>query len=222
MVPVTRRRLLGGAVALLASTAGCGESIDTPATSTPSDSESGERRVPDHRILRTPSTDPPVWLPDEDATAGTSTADPRRHARRRALVADAETADRLRFADADGAEAARQFVAETAFDTETLYVEYRTVRECYTLRLCEVTWSERDIDTGYGSYYRDADVACRTDAEDGVSVLIRIPDALDPDSVTSYGSGWSSGGCERLGPPDDEETTTDAPDLGPKTTEGDR
>lgn len=227
MVPITRRRLLGGVVALLASTAGCGESIDTPSTPTDPEPGRGERRVPEHHVLRTPSGDPPVLIPDEDADAGTSTADPRENARKHGLVADAETADGLRFADADGAEAARRFVAETTFDGETLYVEYRSVRECHALELCDVTWSERDIDTQYGSYYRDADVACRPDAEDGVSVLIRIPDALDPDRVTSYGSGWSSSGCERLGPPEDDGTTTDAPDLGPKTTtatetEGDR
>lgn len=221
MAPLTRRRLLHGAVALSTVVAGCNETLSGSSTRTrsvPRDEETGP--VPDHYVLRNPDESPPVWFPDDerDATADGATSDgPPERVPGREFVASTEDADELRFADVDGADEARQFVAETDFDAETVFVQTRLVEECHTLELCSVSWSARDIETDYGREYRDADVTCRTDARDGVSVLIRIPEALDPDSVNSYGSSWSSSSCRRGPPPRQDGTTTEAPDYGPKT-----
>ena len=219
----TRRRLLNGAVGLLVGFAGCSDSTDGTATEVSNDSaEKPTGEVPDHYALRRSEDEPAIAVPSENRrdTTTTSSNRPPDGARRRGFVASAETADRLWVADVDGAAEARQFVADTDFDSETLYVEYRSARKCHSLELCSVTWSETDIETSYGSYYRDPDVSCRADAKDGVSWLIRIPEVLDPEAIRGRGSGWSSSGCGRRRPSDDE-TTTDRPDFGPKRTTGD-
>ncbi|SFR36033.1 hypothetical protein [Halogeometricum limi] len=221
MVPFTRRRLLHGTVALVAGLAGCGGSNSRSSTATVA---APARRddtgsVPAHQMVRNPENRVPVWLVNEsDRTDDGTTRTPPPHGRSRAFVATAETAEWLRFADVEGAGAARQFVADTDFETETVFLESRTVRACHTLTLCHVSWTNSSVETDYGGGYRDADVPCEVDDEDSVTTLIRIPEALDPESVRSYGSGWSSSGCRRPRPRDDE--ATDVPDFGPKTENG--
>jgi len=199
--------------------AGCGESATDAATERASvPPERGDRTVPDHRTLRNTDDRPAVWLRDEDdATESASSDDPPAYGDGRGFVAGSGDADRLRFADVDGAEAVRRFVGDTDFDAATVYVLTRPVRECLTLELCNVSWSESDVEVDFGSRYRDADASCRADARDGVSVLIRIPEPLDPDAITGYGSSWSSGPCRSRRPPAEGDTTTEAPDFGPKT-----
>lgn len=221
MVPLTRRRLLHGTAALLAVTAGCGESTtDDRPTETESVPPGDSGAVPDNYALRNDTEEPPVRIPDADrrrTTTDRNSADPPDDANRHGLVASAETADRLWFADVDEADEARRFVADTDFDAETLYVEFRRVSECSTLELCSVSWSDTEIETRYGSTLRDADVSCQADAKDAVSHLIRIPEALDPDRIRSRGSSWRSSGCRRHRRPERSETTTEAPDFGPKS-----
>jgi len=210
--------------------AGCGESVTDTATDSASvPPERGDRTIPDHRMVRNADDRPAVWFRDEDETTATATGDePPAYGDGRGFVAGSADADRLRFADVDGAEAARRFVEDTDFDAATVYLLTRPVQECRTLELCNVSWSENDVELDFGSRLRDADVSCRTDARDGVSVLIRIPESLDPDAINSYGSSWSSGPCRTRRPPAEDGTTTEAPDFGPKTrtnattTEGER
>jgi hypothetical protein len=224
MVPRTRRQLLHGTVGLLAGLAGCGESSYGESTESeshpPKDSDTGT--VPEHYSLRHSADEPPVRLPHQrrratSSSTSSSSDSPPENARERGFITSTEAAEQLWIADIDGATEARQFVTGTDFDTETLYIEYQPARECHYLKLCSVTWSATDIDTQYGSYYRSPDVSCDTDADDGVSWLIRIPEVLNPDAITGHGSGWSSNGCRRQRDPSDgDETTTDNPDFGPK------
>lgn len=220
MVPRTRRRVLRGtAAAVLTGLAGCSRSTtDDPPAEEPPQGENVERN-PDSYALRNDAETPPAWVPDERSgrTTDDATAEPPDRARTRSLVATEEAVARMGFADVDGAEEARRFASDTDFGSETLYVESQAVDECRTLELCYVTWSAGDVETQYGGHYRDADVSCEADARDAVSWLIRIPDVLDPDAVTGYGSGWSSRGCERRRRERDAGTTTDAPQLGPAT-----
>lgn len=220
MPALHRRRVLAGAAALLSGLAGCSEST-TDAGSVPDERRpENVARNPETAVLRAGETaDPLAWLPPDDATgsgdaggADSAASDPPAGSRQWAIVGSRNRADRLRFADVDGAADARQFVAATDFDEETIYLDSRTVPECYALELCYVTWSATEIDVQYGRRYRDADVSCRTDATDQTARLIRIPDALDPDAVTGRGSGMSSGGCtypphlRATGTPGDSET----------------
>lgn len=220
MVPRTRRRFLHGtAAALLAGLAGCGQSTTDDAPSDDPPRGENVERDPESYVLRNDAETPPAWLPDDrrGRTTGDATTGPPERARTRRFVASEESAGRLAFADVEGVDEARQFVADTDFGSETLYVESQAVDECRTLELCYVTWSAGDVETQYGGHYRDADVSCGADARDAVTWLIRIPDTLDPDAVTSYGSGWSSNGCRRRRRGRETATTTDAPELGPAT-----
>ncbi|WP_115865030.1 hypothetical protein [Halorussus litoreus] len=224
MVPRTRRRLLSGAAALLTGLAGCSRSSVSDSSDAPPGSPRGENveRDPDRVDLRAPDEQPPVWLPrdeDETATESTTAGRPER-ARSRGLVASASVAERLGIADVDGAGEAREFVSDTDFEAETLYVESRSVEECRSPELCYVAWSATEVETQFGGRYRDADTDCRVDERDGVSWLIRIPDMLDPDRVSSHGSGWSSRGCDERRRIREREngTTTEPPNLGPATS----
>lgn len=193
---ITRRRLLAaGSAVLFGSLAGCNDT--TRDISHPPDRPENVELNPDAVSLRRPDTDAPAaWYLPEGETPPDATDESLKDVRQqRQLIATPEAANRIRFADVDGHETAREFITETAFDRETLYLQGTRVRECFTLQLCYVTWSATEIDTQYGSYYRDADVACRTDTYDRAAWFIRIPDTLDPTAVRSRGSGWSSNGC---------------------------
>lgn len=231
MVPTTRRRLLSGSVALLAALAGCNGSRTSSTRSEPNRPENVERD-PETRAVRVSGDGPAAWLPrEESGDAETTDADdgetPSPPSRQHGFVASAEAAERLRIAEADGVEEARRFVEATDFETETVYFETRRVRECYSLELCYVTWSATEIDTQYGSYPRDAEVDCETEAESGersretTAWFIRVPDDLDPEAVTSHGSGWGSDGCHyppHLRTTEEGTATTDEVVAHPVTT----
>ncbi|WP_158058290.1 hypothetical protein [Halorussus halophilus] len=204
MAPLTRRHLLHGTTALLATLAGCGGESTTTSSSSANRFENVEKN-PEQYPLRNSGDEQVVWTRE---TADGNEGDSRRHLSQR-LFADASSAKSLVFADVDGKAEAEQFVADTDFDTETLYVEQNRVNECFEEELCYVSWSATEIDTSYGRRYRDADVECSVEVRDTVAQLIRVPDTLDPDEVTGYGSGGSSGGC-RYPPPlqTTGETTT--------------
>lgn len=192
MPSITRRRALSGAVAMLAGVAGCsGES--SSGSSYPPEEVGSVEANPESYSLRNPSADPVVWTgerptPRED--------EDRRYYRHHTFVTGPDDAAGLSFADVPGVDEARVFLDETDYDAATVYVEQRTVQECFTPELCHVRWTEDDIDTSYSRRYRDADVACETDAEDTIATLIRIPEAFDPSGINGYGSSYGSGTCE--------------------------
>ncbi|UPV76368.1 hypothetical protein M0R89_19605 (plasmid) [Halorussus limi] len=205
MPALPRRRLLQGAVALATGLAGCSD-LTTETESVPGDRPPEHvARDPDRVRLRTSGRPrSPVWLPRDDALRSTGDADSTDEsatsapdaARRTGLVATRATADRLEFADVDGADAARAFVADTDFGRATLYFDTRRLGACYTAELCSVAWSDTEIEVEYGYDYRDADVPCQTDDSDAVAWLIRVPVALEPDAVTNRGSSSSDDGCD--------------------------
>ncbi|QLG26799.1 hypothetical protein HUG10_04245 [Halorarum halophilum] len=192
MVPITRRDALRGVAALLPVVAGCND-VDTP-RSIPTEGRRGPENVvvdPEHLTLRAPDESPVVWTATEET--GTTDERSRRHVHR--LVADTETARRLRFDDRVDADDAREFLDATDYDAETVYVEQSRVGECFRTELCYVGWSADEVRTDYGRQLRDVSVSCEADARDTVATLVRIPDTLDPDEVRSHGSGMSSSGC---------------------------
>jgi hypothetical protein len=199
MVP-SRRAFLAGGAAAAAALAGCsGTNTGSGDPGTSVESGSGSKNVvrdPPHLMVRTDaSEEPPVWVePSEGGTDADGDGRPV-GAAGRVLLDSPSAADRVGVADDVDAESVRTFLRETVFDEETVYLVFRPVRACYRLELCHVTWSDSDVETQFGGYYRDADVACERDVREGVSVLIRIPDALHPEQVSSYGGGWSGGGC---------------------------
>ena len=193
----TRRRFLRSTAALVGAgtVAGCGgsESASSSVSNAPGDDPPDDAVTdPPAVVLRAPRDVAVLRERGSDAeSAGTDEIREWTHS----LVADADAAASVSVADVDGATAARRFLGETDFDTETVYVERHVVGECYERRLCWIRWTEEAVETSYARVLRAADVACSADAGVGVTHLIRLPAALDPDSVSSFSSSGGSGVC---------------------------
>lgn len=187
----TRRRALHGAVALFAGFAGCSGETSTE-SSYPTEDVDNVAIDPESYSLRNSRLEPVVWSGERPTPEDEGT-----HFWTHAFVTDADDAASVSIADVPGAAEARDFLDATDYDAATVYVEQSTVRECFAPELCHVQWSETEVETSYTRRYRDADVACETDAEDVVATLIRIPAAFDPSDVNSYGSSHGSGTCDR-------------------------
>jgi hypothetical protein len=153
-------------------------------------------RDPEVLALRNAGPDPIVGVREADGEGRGSDADDREHAQR-GLLASPEAAALLEFSGIDGRERerARAFLDGTDYAEATVYADRRRVGECYRLRLCWVIWSESQVRTQYARTYRDWDVACSADRDARTLRLIRIPAALDPGAVSSYGSGVHTRGC---------------------------
>lgn len=199
-MPSTRRAFLRSAAGLATVLAGCG--ADPTPDSSPTTAPRGPPRDaladPAMVRLRRSGRRPVVRRPDatddeaedEESDAG---ADRWWHL----LVTDAETADSLTFADSasDDVAAARRFLADTDFDSASVYVEQFVVPECYDRELCWIRWTEDRVETDYVRVLRDADVPCETAAEDVLASLFRLPVALNSAEGMSYGSGVGGGRC---------------------------
>ncbi|ELZ28243.1 hypothetical protein C475_05540 [Halosimplex carlsbadense 2-9-1] len=217
MPRLTRRRALQAAVGLAAGLAGCpdgdtdagrgsaGTPVGSPTQPVPT---VGDGRVvdPEYVTLRAEEADyddPLAWFvpdPADRPTAGGTVEPTARETE--GLVADEATAETFAVADrvtesevSAGAETARSFVAETDFDSETLLVDWRPVEACYRLVLCHVVWNDGEVETRYGRFLRDADVACESGERDARVTIARLPAPLDPTEFEMGGSGVASGEC---------------------------
>lgn len=199
MVPYTRRRTLQGAAALLTGLAGCGGSTSGSSRSNEMGPEDNVDLDPPNVALRHHRNEPPIWIDDtRDSDTESTTEQPWRRGTTRGLIASRETAQQLTIADIEGREEVLQFLEHTDFTQATLVLDATRVDECYHRDLCYVTWSATRYHTYYARHYREASVACSTDAHDGIAHLIRIPDTLDPDEVTGSGTGTTSGSCHEM------------------------
>jgi hypothetical protein len=194
--PATRRRLLRSTAALVGvgAVAGCGGSASSSSSaSNAPDDDPPDDAVPDPPtvILRAPRGVAVLREGDDTDTATTDEVREWNHN----LVADADTAASLSVADIAGAASARQFLAETDFDAETVYIERHVVGECYEQQLCWVRWTDEEIETSYARVLRPADAACSADDRVGITYLIRLPAALDPDTISRFSSGSRAGVC---------------------------
>jgi hypothetical protein len=191
-----RRQFLRSAAALVGAgaVAGCNGTAESSGTAV-----AGSDPRPPEDALTDPSTVVLRAAPDEVVLRerdGTETdSEARIDEWRHTLIADSETAASVSVGDVDGAEAARQFLADTDFDAETVYVEGHVVGECYDRRLCWVRWTDERVETNYARVLRDADVACSADARVAITHLIRLPVALDPEQVSRF-SSRGAGRCQ--------------------------
>jgi hypothetical protein len=194
----TRRRLLRSAAALVGvgAVAGCNGTAESSGTAVAgSDPDPPDDAIadPPSVVLRAPADEPVVR--EETDSDGDDESDLRVDEWRHILVADDETATSVSIADVDGADEAREFLDETDFDAETVYVERHVVGECYDQRLCWIRWTDEQVETSYGRVLRPAEAACSADARVGVIHLIRLPAALDPDEISRFSSSGGSGQC---------------------------
>ena len=212
----TRRRLLRSAAALVGAgaVAGCGgtaESSGTAVADAGADPPDDAVTDPASVVLRAPPDEPILREAGDgtDAGSGDDESDPQVDEWRHNLVADAETAASLSIADVDGADETRRFLEETDFDAETVYVERHVVGECYDQRLCWVRWTDERVETSYARVLRGADVSCSADARVGVTHLIRLSAALDPDRISRFSSSGGSGQCRTPAEAEDADSTGD-------------
>ncbi|MFC6954481.1 hypothetical protein [Halorubellus litoreus] len=214
----SRRALLSAATAATASVAlagcsgtGSSESHDeSPAN--PADGGGGD--PPPYAYLRVDTDLAAVWRSRGDQSRREARRYPGPH-----VVDSQSRADDLEYADIDGVDAVREFVADTDFDAETVYVDQREVPSCYRLELCGASWTSTDIDLEYSRVGLAYDVPCEADAKVTEARFLRLPDALSHDDVTSMGSSTGTGGC-----PGDHEPVAGGEPPGHDdgtTTEGD-
>lgn len=200
MVP-TRRRTLAGAATLLAALAGCNGTTDDP----PPESDLGPRGEdppenvatdPPTAVLRRPgSRTPVVEVPDPHGDDVSDAERERRRAVRRGFVTTPEAASLLEFADVEGVDDARGLLEATDFDAEFVFLDRMSVRQCYDLRLCRLTWNEYGLRRTYARVYRDYDVACHTDERDSVARFVRLEGSVDPGEMEDEGTAVHTGGC---------------------------
>lgn len=209
MVPKTRRRFLQVATAVAGGLAGCngitgdGAEVSRSASEGGSEPPHGNSETDPPMVhRRSEAAVPPIY--DSDDEGAFTEPQPRGHPSSRymhTLVDSESTSDRLTVADYVDDDPVTPFVSGTDFDSETLYLETRRVEACYRLQLCHVSWAPDDIHTDYVRQLRPYDERCATDATAYESRLIRVPAALDEESVNSRGSSISgSGRCGGPGP----------------------
>ncbi|MGB9951440.1 hypothetical protein ACOZ4F_03435 [Haloarcula marismortui] len=199
MVPFTRRALLHSACGLATLFAGCSRLFEggTGSTRTPTERNdaagprAGSVADPDTVVARVDADRKPVWLDDERPTES------RRRDRLQSEVIDtAANADRLGIAETVDREPIESFLAETDFETETIYLQNVNIEECFRLSLCRVQWSPDRISTDYGRVSRPYDERCTAGETVYAAWFIRIPQALDADEVTTFSSSIGGSGCD--------------------------
>ncbi len=200
MVPLTRRRLLHVATATAGGLAGCSQFTGGEASSTRSVSSDGAAipesdTVTDPPMVRRRAAVPPIRLTDPGSDP---TETPRWESASRLNqyeVLDSQSrARRLTITDGMDDDELSSFVSATNFDSETLYLETQQVKECFRLQLCYVSWQSKEIQTDYTRTLRPYDEACTADDHVFESRLVRLPVALDAESINSYGSSISGSG----------------------------
>ena len=209
----TRRQLLAALPAVGCGLAGCLGAETSSSRSSGSATEGPGRDVPDEQATTDPpmlvrrgsSEQPAIRLADnEDSGADVDGDDtPLRVGgldTEHTIIDNAATADRL-IADSPADNRAEadlaSFVTETAFDSETLYLETQRVEQCYGLSLCYISWQSKGVQTDYSRVLRPYDEQCAVDTKLFESRLFRLPVALDADEVRGYGSSISSSRCGR-------------------------
>jgi hypothetical protein len=184
----TRRALLGSAaVGVVGALAGCSGASDP-------ESESVQRRASgtdtDPTVLKPRNPNGEAVLVDGTETDGED--DPISVGRE--LVTSADRAAELLVAegvtDADR-DRIRSFLDETDYDAETVYVAPAGIESCERLHVDSVSWDPGRVEYEYCRELRPSDEACEADARVVLTLLFRLPVALDGRITGSGSSGRS-------------------------------
>lgn len=200
MVPSTRRALLHSACGLATLFAGCSGLFEggTGSTRTPSEDdasaapEGGSVTDPDTVVTRVDADRKPVWLDDD----GRPTESRHTDRLESEIIDSAAKADRLGVAGDVDRSPIEQFLNDTDFETETIYIQNVRIEECFRLSLCKIRWSSDRISTDYGRVSRPYDDRCTADKTVYAVWFIRIPQAIDADEVTRFSSSIGGSGCD--------------------------
>jgi hypothetical protein len=210
MVSVRRRALLRGACGLAAAAAGCSGLGGTDSESSsptvtvrerPGETGSPAGSNPTAFVRRFDADRPPVWVgTNERPTAG------RHYDRIDSEFIDSRAAvDRLGVDEEFDRTGIDEFLAETDFERETVYLQPVTLEECFTLTLCGVHWGADQISTDYNRLTRPYDERCAVDATVYEVWFIRLPEAIDTDAVNSFSTSIGSGQCDVAPVPTERE-----------------
>lgn len=223
-MPPSRRRTLALLAAASVPLAGCnGDAIDSGSASTPTPTEPADGSRDSDGTGRGDSDLPPYGYLRSNEHAAVAfredrpTQDDGPRYPHSFLVDTQERADEIEYRDVDGTAAVRAFVDETDFDAATVFVDQRSIPACYRLELCSMTWTETSMDLSLERVPLPYDVACDADAEAVEARFIRIPQPLDREDVTSWGSSTGSGSCPNAPSP---EVGTPVPGADESTTNG--
>ncbi|GAD53425.1 hypothetical protein MBEHAL_2185 [Halarchaeum acidiphilum MH1-52-1] len=226
MSHTTRRRFLAASgAALLADLAGCNRTPDNTETETP-DAVPDPTSVSDPERVRLRTTGgPAAWLPATNATSATSNVTTNATGEsgatstdttRLAVVTSDSAAERVRFAtDASGVDDARSFVETMDYDAATLCIDTHRVRACDSLRLCALRWTGTGV---RASYHLERDTTCDDVRRSWVTLLLRLPVALDDADVRRVGTAVRTAGC----PTDAKGTRSTRPGRPTRSGHGDR
>lgn len=202
MVPSTRRTLLHSACGLATVLAGCSGVFEGSGGSTRSASKNNDSSAPDAGSVSDPDAvatrvnadRQPVWLDDGD---GRPTESQHSRPMESEIIDTAAKADRLSVAEDADRSLIRTFLDETNFDTETVYVQTVPIEECFRLTLCQIRWTADTITTDYGRVSRPYDEPCTAGNTVYAVWVIRIPDTVNADDISSYSSSIGGNSCER-------------------------
>ena len=204
----TRRALLGSAaLGAVGALAGCfggdtGDDSDPIARSSPVPGTDTDPTVLKVRndwqrpvLVETGSGDDGAddgVVPDDDAAGGDDTDGPSRIGRE--LVTTAERAARIRAAPGVADEdrrRVREFLDETDYDAETVYVSPAGVLSCQRLKIDSVSWRPGRVEYEYCRELRPPDEACEADTRVTLALIFRLPALLD-DQIRGSGSSGRS------------------------------
>ncbi|NUB92066.1 hypothetical protein HT576_13675 [Haloterrigena sp. SYSU A121-1] len=189
---LSRRRLLAASGGCLsAAFAGCVGFSEGESVSGHSSSEGGTlESTHEYESLSIRSTDDtPVAYSSEDAAED---AEEKRAPRYLAdfFVTDEDDAAALWFTGAaadDDVDAARAFVEETDFDGESIYVDQRSIDDCYRRRLLSVRAADGEFRTDYCRALKAPMEPCEADRSVTEAVFVRVHRPYD-DPPSSRGS----------------------------------
>lgn len=203
---MNRRESLAAVAGIAATLSGCtgfGSSSST-ASSSPTASERsvsggpGSGALSDPTLLqrRSDGPRPPIWFGDQDRDdAGNPRASQRRRSLESTVIDTDSRANRISVADSVDRTQIDAFTSATEFGTETLYLEQAEIGECFTLTLCRIAWQSDQVSTDYARQTRSYTERCAVDQQVFEARLIRIPDAIDSDSVNSFSRSIGTASC---------------------------
>jgi hypothetical protein len=213
-----RRQLLRATPALLLGLAGC-SAADGSSTFAAGNGDDREDSVEKSGI----ESDPPVQTArnprEREPVLVETVRDEERHFQDN-IVSSRERAEEIEFAagvSEDDATAVRQFLGETDFTTQSLYIVQRSVKSCYRIRIHSIAWSQQRVEYSYCRELRPPDVACEAEERDALALLIRIDESLDMDVRSAGASGHFP--CENADTNYDRIEETAKPTNGTSTTD---
>jgi len=193
----SRRRLLRSALSGIAvAVAGCAGSSNREPTGTDSGSGSTDGPAPRSGTV----TDPPVRKPRNpgggpvlrEAAAGD---DGEAVGIGREVITEGSRVEELTFGAGvpeAAAESARDFLAGTDFDGESVFYSPSRTDSCERYRIRGASWEPTRVDYRYCRELRPPDGPCEADARDTVGILIRLPVTFSRRISGSGSSGRAS------------------------------